>query len=58
MNPTQQQITEQDRIASPVPASIYEKPTLTTFGSIAKLTQGFHSAGSDGVRGYTKNRKT
>lgn len=54
MNPTQNDSRDQDRMTQ---KASYAKPSLTTFGSVAKLTHGTHSAGNDGALGHTKNLK-
>lgn len=37
------------------PKKPYQKPLAITFGSVAGLTHGTHSAGNDGLLGFTKN---
>ena len=40
--------------SGPAPRQQYKKPTLTEYGSIAKLTQGTRTNQSDGVGGGFK----
>lgn len=55
MNPIVEQVSRsQDHMA---PKKSYEKPKVLTFGSVAKVTQGTHSVGSDGFLGHTKNKR-
>ena len=46
MNPIQNETRSQNHAA---PKRSYEKPALTTFGSVAKLTQGGSSTQVDGI---------
>lgn len=54
MNPADSEMCGHDLMAQ---KESYKKPMVTTFGSVAKLTHGTHSAGNDHSLGKTKNIK-
>lgn len=53
MNPIQNEIRGQDYMA---PKASYEKPKVTTFGSVVKLTLGSTGSISDGKSGGSHSK--
>ncbi len=49
MNPVQLEVNSQDHMAPIESKAFYQKPMLTTFGSVAKLTQGGSGTKVDGT---------